>query len=301
MAGSHAGANPEMSLNLVSRQRIKETLRLLVPLAVRKRLSILLSRQRWLGPDLQYWWTKELLADFARSDSGAYHRFLWSQHLAYAKSYEADRRFGEENMKESRKLFFDDLGRILSAEGANSPDEVRSVLEVGCSLGYQLRHLEMGLFSRASDLLGIDIDRHAIAEGSEYLSLCGSRVRLVCSDMGNLGSQLGDRAFDVVISTGVLMYLDEQEAGEVVREMLRHTTRLLALSGPAFPDRDNRTIERSVLRERDGSWIHNLDALVEKAGGTVVSRRWEGKRVVDGHTIYFVFAERPDAHALGEQ
>lgn len=86
------------------------------------------------------------------------------------------------------------------------------------------------------------------------------------------------------------MYLDRPEALAVVRDMLSRCRRLLALSGPAWSEGDNRTLAHPVRRETDGSFIHNLDELVTASGGEVIGRRWEGARQVDGHTIYFVFA-----------
>ena len=61
----------------------------LLPLAVRKHLAIWLDRQRWLGSGK--WWAVELLRDFAEKDISAYHRFLWSNHMAYAETYDVDR------------------------------------------------------------------------------------------------------------------------------------------------------------------------------------------------------------------
>jgi hypothetical protein len=37
--------------------------------------------------------------------------------------------------------------------------------------------------------------------------------------------------------------------------------------------------------------IHNIDRMIERAGGRVLWRRWEGARKVDGNTIYFLIAE----------
>jgi hypothetical protein len=73
--------------------------------------------------------------------------------------------------------------------------------------------------------------------------------------------------------------------------MLRHTSRLAVFAGLAHPDADNRNLAASVLRDRDGTWIHNIDAMVEREGGRVVARRWGGSELVDGNTIYFVLAE----------
>jgi SAM-dependent methyltransferase len=272
------------------KQRIKSVLRRVVPLSYRKRLCILLNRREWIPLRYRYWWTQELLRDLAASDRSGYHRFLWSAHLAYALTYDVASRFGAANMKESRKLFFADLQNHLRAQGIDPATGVRSALEVGCSLGYQLRYLETALFSAAIELAGFDIDRQAIAQGTEYLQQLGSKVVLRCADMGNLPALLEGKKFDVIVCTGVLLYLDATEAMAVVRAMLQHCGIMLALSGPAYSQHDNAALEKTRLRAVDGVTIHNLDGLVKAAGGSILGRRWEGDREIDGHTIYFVFA-----------
>lgn len=157
-------------------------------------------------------------------------------------------------------------------------------------MGYQLRYIETDLFPGAAELDGIDIDKEAIIKGSEYLRNKGSKIRLLCDDMRNLDRMLGAKIYDIIICTGVLMYLEEEEASRVVQEMLRHCRLMIAISGPAHPEIDNCHLERSVVRGYDGSFIHNLDTMIKRSGGVVLGRRWEGSRVVDGHTIYFVFA-----------
>lgn len=269
-------------------------IRIILPLLLRKLLCLLINRQKFLNDDVKYWWTLELLRDFAEKDSNGYHRFLWTHHLAYASSYEVDVRFGEERMKESRRLFFSDLMNHLTHMGIKPQEAVHSILEVGCSLGYQLRYVETDLFPEAAELSGVDIDKNAIIKGTAYLRNMGSKIQLICDDMGNLGHTLGDKIYDIILCTGVLMYLEEKEASRVVEEMLRHCRVMVAISGPAYADMDNCYLEHSVIRENDGSFIHNFDALVKKSGGLVFARRWEGSRIVDGHTIYFVFAKRKD-------
>ena len=56
---------------------------------------------------------------------------------------------------------------------------------------------------------------------------------------------------------------------------------------------DNAALAQSDVRATDRTFVHNLDRMVELAGGKVVGRRWEGDRQVDGQTIYFVFALPP--------
>lgn len=269
---------------------LKESLRCL-PLTVRKRLCIALNRNRWLTPETRYWWTQELLRDFADSDRDGYHRFLWSHHLAYSLTYEIDQRFGEENVVASRRMFIADLRHQLNQMGIVPGMDIQSVFEVGCSLGYQLRYLETTLFTAATDIAGVDIDRYAIEEGRHHLAADGSRVRLVCGDMTNLRELLEGRRYDIIVCTGVLMYLAEADAARVLAVMLEHSRLLVALSDPGYPECDNGELKHAVIREHDGSRFHNLDAMVRTAGGEVLFRRWEGDRLVEGQRVYFVFAK----------
>lgn len=270
----------------------KSLIRRLMPLFLRKALCIWVNHQQWLSADSQYWWTKEMLRDFEEKDRDGYHRYLWSHHLAYAHTYEVEKRFGEENIVGSRKLFFNDLEKHLMHSGIHPQKEIRSVFEVGCSLGYQLRYMETAVFPSATVLEGNDIDSYAITNGTEYLLKKGSKIKMINGDMGNLGALMKGKSYDILIGTGVLMYLQEKEAARVVETMIGHSRIMVALSGLAHPEKDNALLEHSAIREMDGSFIHNIDVMVEKAGGHVVSRRWEGDRKVDGQSIYFIFAHK---------
>jgi D-aspartate ligase len=268
----------------------KEALRAAVPLGLRKRAAVAVQRQSWLGPRRQ-WWAVELVRDLAARDVNAYHQFLWAHHLGYAESYEPAARFGSENVKGSRRMFFADLRARLGEIGV-APGQIRSVLEVGCSLGYQLREMETELFPNATTLDGIDIDEYAIETGKTHLRNLGSKIVLRCADMRDLDATLGDKRYDLIVCTGVLMYLRDQGAAEVVGAMLRRG-RMVALAGLAHPAIDNAQLRESDVRTTDNTFIHNLDGMIETAGGRVAARRWEGERIVDGNTVYFVFATSP--------
>jgi SAM-dependent methyltransferase len=261
-----------------------------MPLSWRKKTCVLMEERKWFDPDTRVWWTRELLRDFEDGDRDGYHRFLWSHHLGYARPYEVEKRFGTENMVLSRKLFFRNLQDVLSSVGMGTGD-VRSVFEVGCSLGYQLRYLETDLFSSAEVLEGNDIDAYAVDQGNAYLKKSRSKVRLFCGDMADLDLLMKGKIYDVVLSTGVLMYLQEKEASRGVKTVLEHC-RFAAFSGLAHPDRDNSLLTGSCIRERDGSLIHNIDSMIKAGGGEVLSRRWEGKKLFEGQTIYFVYAKK---------
>jgi len=269
---------------------IKRLIVRLVPRSVRKFLSIWLSRQAWLPPANRSYWATELLTDFAATNPNDYHKFLWKHHMAYAETYEIDLRFGYEKLNDTRKLLFGELPQRMQAAGLGRLEDVRSVFEVGCSLGYLLRYMETDVCPGAGRLEGIDIDAHAIAEGSRYLAGVGSKVVLHQGDMESVGEYLGGEKFDIVLASGVLLYLDQESAAGLVSGMLEHTGKLLVITALAHPETDNALMKSSVLRERDGTWIHNVDRMIESAGGQIVARRYQGAEMLDGNSIYFLYA-----------
>ena len=274
------------------KQLSKRTICAILPLPLRKKLVCWLHGQEWLVTPA--WWSLELIADWAKSDPDACHRFLWSNHMGYAVSYEIAQRFGHENIHPSRKLLFQELLSYLALQSNMTSDDIQSVFEVGCSMGYLLRYLEEEIFPAASVFEGIDIDRHAIEAGSWHLESMRSIVKISCTDMVELNEFMQDRTYDLTIAPGVLMYLTENAATVVVKAMLTHTTKLMILAGLAHPDTDNGHLEKSTIRESDGSFIHNLDRIAERSGGTVVYRRWDGARNLQGNSIYFLFVVPAD-------
>jgi len=268
---------------------VKQTIQSLIPLSRRQAMAIWVHRQDWISTPRRAWWSTELIRDLSEKDVNAYHKFLWTHHLAYATPYEPNTRFGGENIRPSRLMFFTDLCHHLQEIGVDRK-EIHSILDVGCSLGFQLRYMETDLFPSAAVLDGIDIDQYAVLSGKEYLRSVQSKVVLSCGDIQQLDSLLGDRYYDLIICSGVLMYLEETDAAEVVRVMLAHSRALVAMAGLANPRVDNAHLDRSDTRSRDHTFIHNIDQMVKVARGKISARRWEGDRQVDGQTIYFVFA-----------
>lgn len=271
-----------------------EVSRRLIPLTARRHIVAWVGRHEALPYREKL--AIELLRDLAERDPNAYHRFLWARHLAYAKTFRAEQRFGTERIHQSRRMLFDDLRAFLQEQGIDPERDIRSVLEVGSSLGYLLHHLETGMFRSAISLEGIDIDRYAIDEGATYLASIGSRVKLTMADMSQLETVLAGRKVDVILCAGVLMYVPEDDARAIVRSIMRHTGVVAAFAGLAHPERDNSSLGHSAIRERDATFIHDLDGMVRDAGGHVAWRRWEGPRDVDGNSIYFVFG-RPGGAA----
>lgn len=262
----------------------------IAPLNWRKRALVWADGVAWLRsrPSLPFL----LVGDLDERDGEAYFRFVWSGHVAEAREFEGFLDSHRDRLLPTRPLLLADLTRWLEARGVNPHRDFRSVLDLGCSEGSLLRFVELHLFESADELVGVDLDARAVAKGQERLGRASSSVKLHCRDVTDVGALLGDRRFDVIFCTGVLMYLTHPSAQRVVRWMLDHG-RWVVLTDIAHPRVDNGELERSERRS-DHGYLHNLDEMVRTAGGSVLYHRWEGDRDVDGFSIYFVFATLRD-------
>ncbi len=231
----------------------------------------------------------EILRDWAEKDSDAFHRFLWSQHLGYAKFYEETNVFGEQKLILTRKMLFEQLKKSLATSDLSG--EVQSVFDVGCSEGLMLRYVETKLFPKAKVLEGIDIDDYALKKGNAYLNAHGSKICLIHADIAELESVMNESKYDVIMCLGVLMYLRDQAVASIVKAILNHCSGLVAIADLAHPTVDNAKLVHSEVRGWDGALIRNIDAMVEDAGGIIVYRRWEGAKKFDDQSVYFIFCQ----------
>jgi SAM-dependent methyltransferase len=279
---------------------LKKMFRTFFPLGVRKRFAVWLNNRQWLST--RYYLTEGVVRDFMISNPKAFHKFMWSNHIrAYATWYDSETLFDSNKMNGSEltsREFFNDLKAVMANLGIDPTRDIRSVLEVGCSLGYVLHFIEKNIFPHSKELVGIDIDAEAIAKGTRHLRSKGSKVRLICGDMEDVDRLIGDHRFDFIYAAGVLSYLNADDAAKVVSDMLRRTNTILALVGLACTSVDNKELDASRLSsENRNQWIHNFEAMVEAAGGRVVHRRWEGDKVHNDQPLYFVFATGPNGKA----
>lgn len=266
----------------------KKIFRTAVPVELRMRMALFLNRIFFNSRDHL---SMNILRDLMEKDPKKFHKFLWTNHVgSYARWYDSDGLFETSRMEPSRAEFFQSLKEAM-AEAGIPEREIKSVLEVGCSLGYLLRFVEKDILPGAEEIMGIDIDAPAIDKGAVYLKKAGSRVKLVAGDMEELDKLVGDKTYDLVFAAGVLSYLNEDDALKVVSEMLRRTNKMLALAGLACKTKNNDELEGSIFSDtHNNQWLHNFSALVKKAGGEVVKARWEGAKEYNFQTIYFVFA-----------
>jgi SAM-dependent methyltransferase len=235
-----------------------------------------------------------MLRDMHRRDAGAFHRFLWSNHLGYAATYEVEERFGASNLNPSRHILLRDIAYYLRARGVDPHRNIRSVLDIGCSLGYLLRHVEVEACPSAEILHGLDIDEYAIKTGSAHLDSLQSKVKLFVGDMSVAGRFIGGRSYDVILCCGVLMYGNEASAYETVRVMLSSANHLVGIISLADQTNEGSAIGRSVTRPSDGAFVHDVHQMVQRAGGAVVSSRRIESEVSGSSPSYAILAEPPE-------
>jgi hypothetical protein len=259
-----------------------------LPLSVRKALvASAICRTSRAGFEL----SMGMLDDLRRRSPDDLHRFLWSNHLAYASSYEVSRRFGKSNLNPTRKILFDDMVAHLRTRGFDARKHIRSIFEVGCSMGYLLRHLETEVCPAAEILHGIDIDEYAIRTGMDHLGALQSKVKLFAADMAATGRIMHNEPYDVVLCCGALMYVNEETAEHVVRIMFSRAARLVGIICLAGSANAAGSRGRSVTRSQDGAFIHDVGRMIRGAGGRVVQSTWVGTQISGSSPSHVILAE----------
>jgi SAM-dependent methyltransferase len=232
-----------------------------------------------------------MLQDLHRRDAGAFHRFLWANHLGYAATYEVEKRFGESNLNPSRRILLHEMARHLRARGVDPHNSIGSVLDIGCSLGYLLRHVEVGVCPSAEVLHGVDIDEYAIKAGTAHLASLQSKVKLFVGDMAAAGRFIAGRGYDLILCCGTLMYSNEGHAYEVVRTMLSSAKHLVGIISLANTESGATSAGRSIVRASDGAFIHDVDRMIHRAGGRVVASRLIETGISGSSPSYAIVAE----------
>jgi SAM-dependent methyltransferase len=255
-----------------------------LPLTIRQTLVAFIGRRKLPAP-FRFEFAMGMLADLRRRDPVALHRFLWSNHLAYAARYEVPHTFGASKINPTRHALFNSISAQLRSRGLDEGTDVRSVLEIGCSQGYLLRYLETTIFRSATILHGLDLDAYAIRTGSAHLDSVGSRVKLFAADMETAESTIGSKTYDVVLCCGVLMYVNASIAEKVVRMMFARAVHLVGLICLAPLE------GQCGVRTTDGAFVHDMHPLIDKAGGNVLSSRWIGTDTSGSSPSHTIVAE----------
>lgn len=148
----------------------------------------------------------------------------------------------------------------------------RDVLELGCATG----HMSRVLRDRGCRVVGVEIDQHAATLAAPFCE----RVIVGDLDRLDLGGELGDKRFDVLVAADVLEHLKNptrilaslrehlQPDGYVVASIpnVAHGSVRLALLGGSFPYAERGLLDRTHLR----FYTHDtMVQLFEDAGYTI--------------------------------
>ena len=144
------------------------------------------------------------------------------------------------------------------------------VIEIGCGFGRNLRMLQDSL-GYPCRLLGLDLSMRLLLRCRDDL---GPNVPLVCGDIHQL--PFPDRAFETVITHGVLMHVPPENIRTAIKELVRVTGRTLWL------------VEEQVLAHAtDGlsynineyTFAHNYPVLLKELGIPIARSEYQGKVV----------------------
>lgn len=135
--------------------------------------------------------------------------------------------------------------------------EARSVLEVGCNAGWNLR--AMRAIDRGLDLVGVDLNRDALAEataaGLEVHQMHGATV-----------ADVWPAHYDLVFTAGVLIHVPTNNLGEVMRAIADASKRYVVAVEYAS------AVEEPVeyRGHTDRLWRRPFGALYEDAGLKII-------------------------------
>lgn len=154
------------------------------------------------------------------------------------------------------------LGEILSGLGERAP---RTVLEVGCGSGWNSHVLSMVL-PHGSRYFGLDLSHPSLVLGQHDFGLTNLAQGNACR------LPFAAEAFDLVISGGVLMHLEDyvsaiRESVRVSKGLVLFHTVLIRENGPTTFLRKKaygEEVMESVIREAD------LRASLDKAGVSIL-------------------------------
>lgn len=144
------------------------------------------------------------------------------------------------------------------------------VIEIGCGFGRNLRMFqdELGFPCR---LYGLDISQKLLAKVRSDL---GVDAQLVCGDVTKL--PLAGRAFDTVITHGVLMHVPPGQVRQAIAELVRVTGRTLWLVEEQVRARGNR---RGSFSINEYTFAHQYPALFAELGIPIAHSEYQGSAV----------------------
>jgi SAM-dependent methyltransferase len=169
----------------------------------------------WRTRGARYVWHKALRRSLGRWPAWK-RRFVYADPRAYWTLRGGDDYFAEQEGQTARTERAEWLAERIARYRPSS------ILEVGCGYGKQLRELRRRL---DVPMVGVDFSPTQLARAREYLR--GERgVELVLASGRAL--PFADRAFDLVLTSAVILHNPPAQAETIRREVIRVSARLTA-------------------------------------------------------------------------
>ena len=155
----------------------------------------------------------------------------------------------------------DSASKHFLAERIAAFSPVHSILEVGCASGPNLYVLAKK-FPQAQ-IVGIDINQEAIQYGNVQFAKEGiPNVRLLVGKADNLG-EFQDRAFDVVLTNALLIYIGPDKIKNVIQGMIRIANQAIVLMELHFFE-PNAKDPFGLGIYHSGNWVRDYAALLKQ-------------------------------------
>ena len=141
--------------------------------------------------------------------------------------------------------------RQLLVKKISQKHSIKSILEIGCSNGINLRIINKKI--PGIILEGIDINKKALNDGINKMKKEKIKnIKLKYKSAKNLSSYK-NKEFDIVFCDAVLMYIDNYNIKKVLEEMFRISKKLVIIC-------EQHTDKKSFYNDK---WVHNYGHLIK--------------------------------------
>ncbi len=134
----------------------------------------------------------------------------------FGKEYNVRNSFSADEMDEAYKQRCGVTRRQMNSDFLDTINRDIRILEVGCNIGQQLRHLQLMGFE---NLYGIEIQHDAV----ERAKLCSRNINILQGSAFDIPFK--EAFFGLVFTSGVLIHIAPQDIIEVLNEIVRCTSR----------------------------------------------------------------------------
>jgi len=160
--------------------------------------------------------------------------------------------FSKNKWKKAYEVPYNKLGhKFFLIDLITSNKKIKKILELGCGDGLNLRKIAKK--NKSIDLTGIDINKVAIKKGYLKIKNLNYKINLIRGNLKNLRKYTNNQ-FDIVFTDASLMYIDESNILDVLKEALRISKLKVVIC-------ELHTNKNSFYNDK---WVHNYEIIFKK-------------------------------------